>query len=80
LTDLDLVVIRQGEFSEFLLRRADVAIALLELLVAKIRSATDRELEFSTAPSTPVPPRSLPKPTDGSARRTYVPSVARHAT
>jgi hypothetical protein len=79
LTDLDLVVIRQGEFSEFL-RRADVAIALLELLVAKIRSATDRELEFSTAPSTPVPPRSLPKPTDGSARRTYVPSVARHAT
>jgi len=49
LTDLDLVVIRQGDFREFLRRHADVAISLLELLVAKVRSATDRELEFSTA-------------------------------
>jgi CRP-like cAMP-binding protein len=49
LTDLDLIVIRQSVFIEFLRRNADASMAVLELLVAKIRSATERELEFSTA-------------------------------
>ena len=48
LTDVDVLVLPQAEFVEFLRRHAEAATALLQLLVAKLRGATRRQLEFGT--------------------------------
>ena len=49
LTDVDVLVLPQAEFLDFLRMHADAAAALLELVVAKLRGATRRQLEFGTA-------------------------------
>jgi CRP/FNR family transcriptional regulator, cyclic AMP receptor protein len=49
LTEVDVLVLPQAQFIDFLQRHAEAATALLKLLVAKLRGATRRQLEFGTA-------------------------------
>lgn len=49
LTDVDVLVLPQADFLDFLKRHADAATALLQLVVVKLRGATRRQLEFGTA-------------------------------
>lgn len=49
LTGVEVLVLPQAEFLSFLQGHADAATALLQLVVAKLRGATRRQLEFGTA-------------------------------
>jgi CRP/FNR family transcriptional regulator, cyclic AMP receptor protein len=49
LTDVDVFVMPHTEFVEFLKRHADAANALLHVVVARLRGATRRQLEFGTS-------------------------------
>jgi CRP/FNR family transcriptional regulator, cyclic AMP receptor protein len=48
LTDVDVLVLSQLDFKEYLDRHSEASRALLELVVAKLRGATRRQLEFGT--------------------------------
>jgi len=49
LTPVDVLAVSQGEFLDFLREHGDAATALLQLVVAKLRGAVRRQLEFGTA-------------------------------
>src|SRR3954453_3398191 len=59
LTDVDVLVVKHAEFLAFLDRNAGAAKALLRVVVAKLRVASQRQLEFVTSGALPRVCRAL---------------------